>query len=58
MLSRTADSLYWLGQALTDLKKPTDACKVYAQFQDDYGATAAPALKAQIAAGKKRAKCA
>nr|WP_245612290.1 tetratricopeptide repeat protein [Sphingomonas changbaiensis] len=55
---RAAESLYWLGQALTDLKKLPDACKVYAQFGDDYGATAAASLKAQVAAGQKRAKCA
>ena len=55
---RAAESLYWLGQALTDLKKLPDACKVYAQFGDDYGATAAASLKAQVAAGQQRAKCA
>jgi TolA-binding protein len=55
---RAAESLYWLGQALTRLKKPADACKVYAQFADDYGATAAAGLKAQVAAGRKQAKCA
>jgi TolA-binding protein len=55
---RAAESLYWLGQALTDLKKPADACKVYAQFGDDYAATASASLKAQVAAGQKRAKCA
>ncbi len=55
---RAAESLYWLGQALTRLKKPADACRVYAQFTDDYGATAAAGLKAQVAAGRKAAKCA
>lgn len=55
---RAAESLYWLGQALTRLKKPADACKVYAQFTDDYGATAAAGLKSQVAAGRKAAKCA
>lgn len=55
---RAAESLYWLGQALTRLKKPADACKVYAQFTDDYAATAAASLKAQVAAGQKAAKCA
>lgn len=54
---RAAESLYWLGQALTQLKKPADACKVYAQFADDYGATASDGLKAQVAAGRKQAKC-
>ena len=55
---RAAESLYWLGQALTKLKKPADACKVYAQFGDDYEATASAGLKAQVAAGRKQAKCA
>jgi TolA-binding protein len=55
---RAGESLYWLGQALTELKKPVDACKVYAQFGDDYSATASASLKAQVAAGQKRAKCA
>lgn len=55
---RAAESLYWLGQALTQLKKPADACKVYAQFEDDYSATAPAGLKAQVAAGRKQAKCA
>lgn len=55
---RAAESLYWLGQALTRLKKTTDACKVYAQFGDDYAATASAGLKAQVAAGRKQAKCA
>lgn len=55
---RAAESLYWLGQALVQLKKPADACKVYAQFNDDYAQTAAATLKAQVAAASKRAKCA
>lgn len=55
---RAAESLYWLGQALTQLKKPADACKVYAEFGDIYGATAAAGLKAQVATGRKQAKCA
>lgn len=55
---RAAESLYWLGEALIQLKKPADACKVYAQFSDDYGATAPASLKAQIASGRKKAKCA
>jgi TolA-binding protein len=55
---RAAESLYWLGQALTQLKKSADACKVYAQFGDDYEATASASLKAQVAAGRKQAKCA
>lgn len=55
---RASESLYWLGQALIQLKKPADACKVYAEFGDVYGTTASAALKAQVATGKKQAKCA
>lgn len=55
---RAPESLYWLGEALVALKKPADACKVYAQFNDDYAATAGASLKSQIAGGRKRAKCA
>ena len=55
---RAAESLYWLGEALVRLKRPADACKVYAEFGDVYGASAAAALKAQVAAAAKKAKCA
>jgi TolA-binding protein len=55
---RAPESLYWLGEALIALNKPADACKVYAQFNDDYGASASAALKGQIATGRKKAKCA
>jgi TolA-binding protein len=55
---RAAESLYWLGQALTRLKRTGDACKAYAQFGDDYAETASAGLKAQVAAARKQAKCA
>lgn len=54
---RAAESLYWLGMALTRLKKPIDACKVYAEFGDVFGATASADLKARVAAGKMDANC-
>src|SRR3546814_17181858 len=34
---RAADSLFFLGEALMELKKPADACKVYAELQDVNG---------------------
>lgn len=55
---RAPESLYWLGVSLTQLKKPAEACKVYAELEDVYGASLAAGLKAQVADGKKKAKCA
>lgn len=55
---RAAESLYWLGVSLTQLKKTGEACKVYAELNDVYGATLAASLKAQVAEGRKQAKCA
>lgn len=55
---RAPDSLYYLGQALTQLKKPADACKVYDELQDVYGAKIAEPLKSRIAKGRADAKCA
>lgn len=54
---RAAESLTWLGQSLTKLKKPADACKVYDELQDVYGARLAPELKARAAKGRVEAKC-
>lgn len=55
---RAAESLYWLGTALTKLKKLPDACKVYQEFDDVYGVTAAASLKAKVASGRADAQCA
>ncbi len=55
---RASESLYWLGVSLTRLKKPADACKVYTEFDEVYGAKAAADLKARVAKGKTDAKCA
>jgi TolA-binding protein len=54
---RAPDSLYYLGVALTRLKKPADACKVFDEFDEVYGATASTALKAQVVKGRTDAKC-
>lgn len=54
---RAPDSLYYLGVALTRLKKPADACKVFDEFNDVYGGTASASLKAQVAKGRTDAKC-
>ena len=54
---RAPDSLLYLGQALTKLNKPADACKVYDELNDVYGAKMASAMKGQVAAGRSTAKC-
>lgn len=54
---RAPDSLYYLGQTLQQLKKNTDACQAYGEFNDVYGATAAPALKARVKQAQTDAKC-
>lgn len=54
---RAAESLGWLGEALIQLKKPADACKVYDQMQDTYGANLSTSLKTMMDKGRVRAKC-
>jgi TolA-binding protein len=54
---RAPDSLYYLGQTLQQLKKNADACQAYGEFNDVYGATAAPALKARVKQAQTDAKC-
>ncbi|PXA86697.1 hypothetical protein DMC47_34075 [Nostoc sp. 3335mG] len=54
---RAPDSLYYLGQTLQQLKKNTDACQAYGEFNDVYGATAAPALKARVKQAQTDARC-
>ncbi len=55
---RAPESLYWLGQALTKLKKLPDACKVYAELDDVYGTRLGADLKAKATKGRADAKCA
>ncbi|KTW15268.1 tetratricopeptide repeat protein [Sphingomonas sanguinis] len=54
---RAPDSLLYLGQALTRLNKPADACKVYDELSDVYSAKLSASMKAQIASGRSAAKC-
>lgn len=54
---RAAESLTWLGQALTKLKKPADACKVYDELQEVYGTQLSSDLKAKAVKGRADAKC-
>jgi TolA-binding protein len=54
---RAADSLYFLGQALVALDKPSDACKAYAELQDVYGSNMRDWLKERLPAARSQAKC-
>ena len=54
---RAPESLYYLGQALMKLNKPADACKVYDELGEVYGAKLGARMKADVAAGRVAAKC-
>lgn len=54
---RAPDSLYYLAQALMKLNKPADACKVYGELSDVYGARVSAEMKANVAKGRAAAKC-
>lgn len=54
---RAADSLAWLGEALIQLKKQADACKVYAELEQVYGATLSANLRGMMDKGRAKAKC-
>jgi TolA-binding protein len=54
---RAADSLFYLGQAAMQLGQPSQACKVYAEFDAIYGTKARADLKKQVGDGKAQAQC-
>lgn len=54
---RASESLYYLGVALTRLKKLPDACKVYDEFNDVYGSSASADLKSRVSRGRLEARC-
>ena len=54
---RAPDSLYYLGQSLMRLKKPADACKVYGELIDVYGAKIDAAMRANVDKARITAKC-
>jgi TolA-binding protein len=54
---RAPDSLYFLGVALTDLNKNTEACEAYGQLKEAYPDIASGRLSDRVTAGKARAKC-
>jgi TolA-binding protein len=54
---RAADSLFYLGQALTSLKQNSQACKAYAELEEVYGASIRADLKAMLTGAKSKAGC-
>ena len=54
---RAPDSLYYLGQALTKLGQPGQACKAYAELDAVYGAKIRPDLKKLETDAKTQANC-
>lgn len=54
---RAAQSLAYLGEALIQLKKPADACKVYKELESSYPSALTASLKAMVEKGRVRAKC-
>jgi len=54
---RAPESLFYLGQALTQLKKTEKACLAYNELQDVYGSTMAASLKARLPEARKAAAC-
>lgn len=55
---RAADSLYYLAQALTRLKKPSsEICKVYGELTQLYGDGLSAEIKAGVAEGRAANKC-
>ena len=54
---RAADSLYYLGQALMQLKQPGQACQAYSELEDVYGSSMRAELKRLLPAAKSEASC-
>lgn len=54
---RAAESLYFLGSALTDLNKNAEACEAFGQVTSAYADEASGRLAARLAAARTRAKC-
>jgi TolA-binding protein len=54
---RAPDSLFYLGDALTRLKKTEEACKVYLELQNVYGAGLRDQLKRDLPRARKAAGC-
>lgn len=54
---RAADSLLYLGEALMKLGKPVEACQVYDELREVYGAGLRDAVKQRLPKARSEAKC-
>jgi TolA-binding protein len=54
---RAADSLYFLGQSLVQLKRTAEACQVYDELQEVYGANLRDYLRDRLPKARADAKC-
>lgn len=54
---RAPESLYFLGDALTDLGKAPEACEAFGQLASAYPSEAGGRLAPRLAEGRKKAKC-
>lgn len=54
---RAPDSLYYAGQALMQLKRPADACRVYDELANVYADKLTGSLKTRVTAARAEAKC-
>ncbi len=54
---RAPDSLFFLGSALTDLNKATEACEAFGELAKAYPDAATGRLAERLTAGRVRAKC-
>ena len=54
---RAPESLYYLGQSLMKLNKPTDACRVYDELNTAYADKVPDSLKTRVTTARKDAKC-
>ncbi|MFV0623911.1 hypothetical protein ACBY01_07875 [Sphingomonas sp. ac-8] len=54
---RAPDSLFYLADALVQLKKPKDACEVYSELTDVYADRISASMKADVQRGRAAAKC-
>lgn len=54
---RAPDSLYFLGVALTELDKNSEACQAYSELADVYPDIASGRLADRVASGREKADC-
>jgi len=54
---RAADSLYYLGQALMQLKQSEQSCKAYSELEAVYGSSMRDELRRLLPPAKSEARC-